>query len=275
MRLVLCDDNRLLCEALASILQARGHRILAITTRVADTIEAVATHRPDACLLDLRLPDGNGLDAARLIRRCHPDTKILVLTCLTDPAVLPEAKKIGVAGFLRKDLRADTIIAALDVIGSGGVVFGPKYSGQASSRATMQPREDILGRLTPRETQVLWRIAAGQSTGQMASEMGVATSTLRSYVKNILAKLGAHSRLQAAAIASRELGLSEEPPDPACQQARAIRSVAAPTGLLPARRALGRKDDKGPVRWESASSLRISNAHSPRLLAPGSKQRPT
>jgi two-component system, NarL family, nitrate/nitrite response regulator NarL len=247
MRLVLCDDNRLLCEALASILQAHGHRILAITARVADAIEAVARHQPDACLLDLRLPDGSGLDAAREIRHCHPDTKILVLTCLADPAILPEAKKIGVAGFLRKDLRADTIIGALDVISAGGVVFGPRYTSQASLRTPTPPRQDLLGRLTPRETQVLSRIVAGQSTGQMAREMDVATSTLRSYVKNILAKLGAHSRLQAAAIASRELGLSGEPAGSRLQ---------------------------GSVPWESGSSSLISNAPSPTLWQPGSAQRP-
>ena len=134
MRLVLCDDNRILCEALASVFQARGHRILAITTRVTDGIAAVATHRPDACLLDLRFPDGSGLDAAQAIRRCHPDTKILVLSCVDDPAVLSEARKIGVAGFLRKDLKADTIMGALEVIGAGGMAFDPKYSGQASWR---------------------------------------------------------------------------------------------------------------------------------------------
>jgi two-component system, NarL family, nitrate/nitrite response regulator NarL len=211
MRLVLCDDNRLLGEALASILEARGHRILAITTSVAGAIEAVTAHRPDGCLLDLRLPDGSGLDVARTIRRCHHDTKILVLTCLTDPAVLAEAKKIGVAGFLRKDLKTDAIIGALDVISAGGVAFGPPYSGQVTWRAVTPSQQDLLGRLTPREKQVLRRIVAGQSTEQMANEMDVATSTLRSYIKNILAKLGAHSRLQAAAIASREPELSMEP----------------------------------------------------------------
>jgi DNA-binding NarL/FixJ family response regulator len=208
MRLVLCDDNRILCEALASILQSRDHRIVAIATSVTDSIAAVATHRPDACLLDLRFPDGSGLDVARAIRRGQPDTKILVLSCLTDPAALSEAKKIGVAGFLRKDLKADTIVSALDVISAGGTAFGPKYSSQASWRAAASPREDLLGTLTPREVQVLRRIVAGQSTGQMAREMDVATSTLRSYIKNVLAKLGAHSRLQAAAIASRDPGLA-------------------------------------------------------------------
>ncbi len=224
MRLVLCDDNRLLCEALASILQARGHRILAVATCVADGIEAVATHRPDACLLDLRFPDGSGLDAARAIRRCYPETKILVLSCLTDPAILLEAKKIGVAGFLCKDLKADAITDALDVIGDGGLALGPKYSGQASSRAPTPPREDLAGRLTPREMQVLGRIVAGQTTGQMAREMDVATSTLRSYVKNILAKLGAHSRLEASAIASRQPGLLTAP--------TGSRPLTGPTGFL-------------------------------------------
>ena len=204
MRLVLCDDNRLLCEALASIFQARGHQVLAIATRACDGVTAVATHRPDACLLDLRLPDGSGLDAARTMRQRYPETKILVLSCLADPALLSEARKIGVAGFLRKDLKADKITVALGMIADGGVAFGSEYSGESSWRTATPPHEDLLGLATPREAQVLRRIAAGQSTGQMAREMHVATSTLRSYIKNILAKLGVHSRLQAAAIASRD-----------------------------------------------------------------------
>jgi two-component system, NarL family, nitrate/nitrite response regulator NarL len=214
MRLVLCDDNRILCEALASVLQAHGHQVAAIAASVTEGVAAVEMHRPDACLLDVRFPDGSGLDGARAIRRCHPDTKILLLTCLSDPAVLTEAKKMGVAGYLRKDLKADVILGALDVIGAGGTAFGPKYSGQASWRVAAPPRADRLGPLTPREAQVLRRIVAGQSTRQMAREMGVATSTLRGYIKSILAKLGAHSRLQAAAIACREPGLSMEPAVP-------------------------------------------------------------
>jgi len=190
MRLVLCDDNRMLCEALASILEAHGHPILAITTCVAGGIAAVAEHRPDACLLDLCLPDGSGLDAARAMRHYHPDTKVLVLSCLTDPAVLWEAKKIGVTGFLRKDQKPEKILAALDVIGAGGTVFDPNLSRQPRWRTDAQPRENPLRALTPREMEVMGRIVAGQSTAQMAREMGVATSTLRSYIK-------------AAAIASR------------------------------------------------------------------------
>jgi two-component system, NarL family, nitrate/nitrite response regulator NarL len=200
MRLVLCDDNRILCEALASVLEARGHQVLAITTRASDSVAAVAAHRPDACLLDLRFPDGSGLDAAREIRRCHPETKIVVLSCLADPGALSAARKIGVTGYLRKDQKAAAIAGALDVIGAGGMAHDPQFLRQASRPGT-PPSQNPLDMLTPREAEVLRRIVAGQKTGRMAREMNVATSTLRSYIKSILLKLGAHSRLQAAAIA--------------------------------------------------------------------------
>jgi two-component system, NarL family, nitrate/nitrite response regulator NarL len=201
MRLVLCDDNRILCEALASIFQAHGHRVLAITTCAEDGIAAVSAHRPDVCLLDLRLPDGNGLDAARAMRKRDPDTKVVVLSCVTDPEAVSEAKEIGVAGFLRKDQKPDSIVSALSVVGAGGVVFEMNVSPRRRQKVA-QPREDPLAALTPREREVLRRIVEGQNTRQMAREMKVAVSTLRSYIKSILAKLGAHSRIQAAAIAT-------------------------------------------------------------------------
>lgn len=202
MRLVLCDDNRMLCEALGFILEARGHQVLAITTRASDGVAAVAAHQPDACLLDLRFPDGSGLDAAREMRRRQPGTKIVVLSCLADPAAFSAAKKIGIAGYLRKDQKATAIAGALDVISSGGTAHDLQFLRKASRPASSHGHNP-LELLTPRETEVLRRIVAGQKTAQMAREMNVATSTMRSYVKSILAKLGAHSRLQAAAIARR------------------------------------------------------------------------
>jgi two-component system nitrate/nitrite response regulator NarL len=202
MRLVLCDDNRILCEALASIFQAHGHRVLAITTRAEEGIAAVSAHRPDVCLLDVLLPDGNGLDAARAMRKCNPDTKVVVLSCLTDPEVVSEAKRIGVAGFIRKDQKPDSIVSALSVVGAGGLVFEMKVPPPRRRQTIAQSRENPLAALTPREREVLRRIVEGQNTRQMAHEMNVAVSTLRSYIKSILAKLGAHSRIQAAAIAT-------------------------------------------------------------------------
>jgi two-component system nitrate/nitrite response regulator NarL len=208
MRLVLCDDNRILCDALAVVLAARGHQALAITTTAADGVAAVARDQPDACLLDLRFPHGeDGLTAARTIRRRYPDTAVLVLSARTDPAASGEARQIGAAGFLAKDQSIDRIADALDVIAAGGVVFPPPSARRAAAgRGRCPPAA-----LTRREREVLRRIAAGQGTGQMASEMKVTTGTLRTYVRNALVKVGAHSRVEAAALVCRN-GLPAGPP---------------------------------------------------------------
>jgi len=209
MRLVLCDDNRILCEALAVALEARGHQVLAITTESAAGIAEVGRRRPDACLLDLRFPEPpDGLGAAREIRHRCPETAILVLSCLADPGVLAEAARLGVAGVLRKDQNVDRIADALDVIASGGVLSGPVKAPVTPPRGSY--RYHPVRDLTSREKEVLRRIVAGQSTTQMTREMGVAASTLRTYVKSVLTKLGAHTRLEAAVLAARENLLGDQ-----------------------------------------------------------------
>src|SRR5205814_8730829 len=113
----------------------------------------------------------------------------------------------GEAGVLCKDQNVDHIAGALDVIASGGVVYGPVQAHPSRSRA--RQRCHPVGDLTSREKEVLSRIVAGQSTQQMTREMNVAASTLRTYVKSMLTKLGAHTRLEAAVLATREDLLGE------------------------------------------------------------------
>jgi len=209
--LVLCDENRILCEALGATLEARGHQVVAITTTAADGVAAVGAVQPDVVLLDLRLPgcaadagaSAAGIDAAATIRRNYPDTAVMVLSSLADPAAWSAVLEIGVAALMRKDQCVGAVADALDVIAAGGVVFDRQACSQASQRAARRRRSGMLYVLTPREKEVLRRIVAGQSTGQMAQEMNIATSTLRTYVKNVLAKIGAHTRLQAAALATQ------------------------------------------------------------------------
>jgi DNA-binding NarL/FixJ family response regulator len=225
MRLVLCDDNRILCEALADALEAWGHQVVAITTTAADGVAAVRAHRPDAMMLDLHIPPGTvnaeaagevaagidgaeGLRAVAAVRQGCAETAVLMLSSRVDRATWSAAMKMGVAGFLGKNQDLGEIAAALEAIAAGGVVFDPTASGPASSQSPSQGPGSICP-LTSREKEVLRRIVAGQSTGQMAGEMNIAVNTLRTYVKNVLAKLGAHSRLQAAALATRENLLDE------------------------------------------------------------------
>jgi two-component system, NarL family, nitrate/nitrite response regulator NarL len=209
LRLVICDDNRILCEALAVALEARGHQVLATATTTVAGMAEVARHRPEACLLDLRFSEPpDGLDAARVIRQRYPETAVLMLSGVADPSVVAEATAIGVAGFLRKDRNVDEIGKALGVVASGGVVFGPAKTRALRSRA-ISPVSRARG-LTSREREVLRRIVAGQGTGQMSREMNVTTSTLRTYIKTMLAKLGAHTRLEAAVLATRENLLGDQ-----------------------------------------------------------------
>jgi two-component system nitrate/nitrite response regulator NarL len=223
MRIVLCDDNRLLCEALADVLQSRCHEVVAIETTVESGIAAVGAHKPDICILDLRFPNPApvhpapapppanqpaGIAAARAMKDLYPDTRILILSGADEPAAWAEALQVPIDGFLRKDQNVSHIADALEIIADGGAVFDPtisRHHAKARAKARQKPERSNspVPQLTPREEEVLSRIVAGQTTRQMATEMKVATSTLRSYIKNVLAKLGAHSRLQAAAIGSR------------------------------------------------------------------------
>lgn len=205
MRLVICDDQRILAEALAAALGERGHQVLAVTTSLADGVAAVSAGRPDVCILDLEFADEpGGLDSARLIGQRSPDTRVLILSAFADPRTLSLVNISDVAGFLRKDQSVDQITSALGVIASGGKVLAPGLVRIAASEIKRPQPKDPLRELSPREKEIVARIVGGQSTRQMSFAMNITVDTVRTYVKNVLAKFGAHSRLQLAAIVSSD-----------------------------------------------------------------------
>jgi two-component system, NarL family, nitrate/nitrite response regulator NarL len=206
LRLVLCDDQRILVEALAAALQGRGHQVLSVATDPAAGVAAVAAHDPDICILDVHFPEeDSGLEAAQLIRQRHPRTKVLMLSGVADRQTLAEAVEIGVAGLIPKDQSVDEIAKALWVVAAGGAVFGRGLPRRAPSPGMTKPQVSYpFDALAPREKEVLARIVEGQSTKEMARGMSISNGTVRMYVRNVLAALGAHSRLEVAAIARRE-----------------------------------------------------------------------
>jgi two-component system, NarL family, nitrate/nitrite response regulator NarL len=204
MRLVLCDDHRILIESLAVALQARGHDVLAAVTTPEECVRAVAEHHPDVCLLDLYLPGReNGLQAAQVIRRDYPDTLVLILSGVADPLILSQAIDLGVAGIVRKDQTVDKIEAALQQVVGGEPAFQTGLVRDIVRHLASEPSREPWHYLTAREEEVLRRIVSGESTKQMARSMRIAGSTVRTYAQNVLTKLGAHSRLEASAIAVR------------------------------------------------------------------------
>jgi two-component system, NarL family, nitrate/nitrite response regulator NarL len=219
MRLILCDDHLVLAEALAAALAARGHQVLAVTPTPDTAVEAVRTHEPDICLLDLSFHgQRSGLDAARAISALHIHTKVVVLSGISDPDALGEAVELPIAGFIRKDQNVDEIARALDVIAAGSIPIAPPLRRSAPSRRPRPRPLDPMDELTTREREVVGRIVNGESTKHMAEAMNITPDTVRSYVKNILAKLGVHSRLQVAAIASRGQNPADGPTGPSPDQ---------------------------------------------------------
>lgn len=219
MRLILCDDHVMLAEALAAALAGRGHEVLAVTSTPARAVTAVRSHEPDICLLDLSFHgEQSGLDAARAISALHNHTKVVLLSAVSDPDTLCAAAELPVAGFIRKDQNVDEIAWALDRIAAGDVLIAPGLRRTAASRRGRPRPPDPMDDLTAREQEVVERIVNGESTRHMAAAMNITPDTVRSYVRNILAKLGVHSRLQVAAIASHSTDSAPGPPSPSPSQ---------------------------------------------------------
>ena len=199
MKILICDQQRMLAEALASALDARGYDILAVTTAVSGAPSAVGDWEPDVCLLGLQPGhQSSGPDIVRAILQRCPRTKVLVLSEITDSDTLSQLMRSGVAGLTHQDQSVAQIAAALDAIEAGRSVLD-----RGSPRLPARDRNRVC-ELSPREKEILTRITAGQGTRQMSCAMNITVDTVRSYVKNVLAKLGAHSRLQLSALASRD-----------------------------------------------------------------------
>jgi two-component system, NarL family, nitrate/nitrite response regulator NarL len=194
MKILICDQQRMLAEALA-----RGYDVLAVTTTVSGALSSASDCVPDVCLLGLRPGShSSGADSVRAILHGYPGTKVLVLSEVGDPDTLAQLIRSGVAGLTNQDQSVAQIAAALDAIEAGRNVLDP-------GPLRFQPRDrNRPCELSPREKEILTRIAGGQSTRQMSLAMNITVDTVRTYVKNVLAKLGAHSRLQLAALASRD-----------------------------------------------------------------------
>jgi two-component system nitrate/nitrite response regulator NarL len=203
MRIVICDDHRLLLEAMASALAAHGHIVEAATSTPHDAVVSVRLHDPDVLLLDLGFPDGNGLDAAREVVTHHPRTKVVVFTGSNELPPLRAALELGVAGYVRKDSHIGEIIEAMERAHQGEAAVDEtllRRLGHSDSRSAT-PRTAVDA-LTARERDIVRLLGEGLNTSQIVEVLGISNSTVRSHIQAILSKLRVHSRLQAVALLS-------------------------------------------------------------------------
>ena len=201
MRLLVCDDHRLLLDALSMALTDNGHAVVATALDPDEAVEAAREHQPDVCLLDVYFPDGNGLSAIGRIHEVSPDTKVVMLAGSTGVALVSDAIAQGAQGFISKAKPIEAVIEAIEMAHRGYTAVDPLVLQEA---LRPHPQDDdplwVLKFLTHREWEVLRCIMDGLSTQQMADRLGVQRGTVRTHVQNLLTKLSVHSRLQAAAM---------------------------------------------------------------------------
>lgn len=204
IKVLVVDDHRVLAQGLVEMLRLEGDiQVVGTAATAGEAIDAAREHAPDVVLMDYALPDLTGTDAARRIKDERPATKIVILTAVTDEAILVEAIEAGCSGYITKDKPVDEAISAVRAAHAGEVLISPSMLARLLpklSRAPSPARAD----LTPRELEVLSMLAEGLSNHAIAEKLVLSLHTVRNHIQNILAKLDSHSKLEAVARAVRE-----------------------------------------------------------------------
>lgn len=199
MRVLLCDDHRLFIDALATSLAARGCTVVARVTHPSEAVEVLRREPVDVCLLDVHFEDVDGIRATRDLLAVAPGLKIVILSADHDRATIADAMDAGAVGYVPKHERTDLVLDVLRRVHMGEVVVRATAARLESDRAARARR--LLETLTPREREVLIRLVDGQSTKDIAREMGIRRSTARTHIQHVLSRLGAHSKVEAVVLA--------------------------------------------------------------------------
>ena len=180
---------------------------------VAEALVRVPALRPDVVVLDVRLPDGNGVQLCRDLKSSMPELNVLMLTSFSDDDALFDAILAGAAGYVLKHIGGDDLVDAIRRVGQGGSLLDPAVTAQVLQRLRTPPKEEAaLQSLTDQERRILELIAEGLTNRQIAERMFLAEKTVKNYVSSILAKLGMERRTQAAVYGARVLE-AKQPPD--------------------------------------------------------------
>ncbi|MFV0128669.1 response regulator [Streptomyces sp. HMX112] len=208
IRVLIVDDQMMVREGFSVLLNAMPDiEVVGEAVNGREAIAQVAALRPDVVLMDIRMPELNGIDATREIVAADGDAKVLVLTTFDLDEYVYQALRAGASGFLLKDASARQLADGVRVVAAGEALLAPTVTKRLITefaKAAGTPRPPALaqvGDLTERETEVLVLIAQGLSNAEIASHLVVAESTIKTHVSRILVKLGLRDRTQAAVFA--------------------------------------------------------------------------
>jgi len=192
----LLDDHRLFSQVVKSLLdQVEGFEVVDQAYTIKDGIAKIAVLRPDMVLLDHHLPDGNGVEAAAMILKKHPGTKIIFLTIEQDHAIMESAVKAGAKGYLLKETGSEELLNAIAEVLAGRTAVSPRLRRKEDSKFNQQ-----LAHLSKREKQIALLIGKGLQSAQIANALHISEHTVTTHRKNIMRKLGVHNSIQLAKV---------------------------------------------------------------------------
>ncbi|MEV0602544.1 response regulator transcription factor [Streptomyces sp. NPDC050315] len=207
IKVLIVDDQVMVREGFSVLLNAMPDiEVVGEAVNGRDAVHKVAALHPDVVLMDIRMPEVNGLEATREIVAADADAKVLVLTTFDLDEYVYQALRAGASGFLLKDASAGQLADGVRVVAAGEALLAPTVTKRLISEfsrlgAPRPPAQERIGELTERETEVLVLVAQGLSNGEIAAHLVVAESTIKTHVSRILVKLGLRDRTQAAVFA--------------------------------------------------------------------------
>jgi DNA-binding NarL/FixJ family response regulator len=207
LRLLIVDDHEVVRQGLVALLDRReGFQVVAEAGNVAESIEQARKYEPDIVVMDVRLPDGSGIEACREIRAELPNTRVVMLTSYPDEEAVLSAIVAGAAGYLLKQVRARDLVAALEAVGRGESLLDPAVTEKVLERVrriATGGHTDELALLTSQEQKILMLVAEGKTNKEIATEVFLSDKTVKNYVSSILSKLNLERRAQAAAFVAK------------------------------------------------------------------------
>jgi DNA-binding NarL/FixJ family response regulator len=219
VRVLLVDDDELMRAGLKAVLSSDERvKVVGEAGDGRTAVETARKLRPDIVLMDVRMPDLDGISATREVLATSPEMKVVILTTFEQDDYIFGALNAGASGFLLKRTRPEQLLAALHTVAAGDSLLSPSVTRTVIDQMARQPAPQIgpnrlLNHLTPREREVLELVARGLSNGEIASELVIEESTVKTHVKRILMKLRLRDRIQAV-IFAYENGVTRPGPKP-------------------------------------------------------------
>jgi two-component system response regulator DevR len=207
LKVMLVDDHEIVRQGLRALLEAEDDiEVVTEADSGPSAVSLASAHRPDVVVMDIRMPEGSGVEACRAIRDQRPETQVIMLTSFSDDEALFNSIMAGAAGFVLKQIRGRDLLDAIRTVGAGNSLLDPAVTQRVLERlrkAKFDEKDPKLARLSPQEERILDMIGQGLTNREIAERIHLSDKTVKNYVSTILQKLEVARRAEAASYVAR------------------------------------------------------------------------